>query len=210
MRTTVQGGILLALIIPCLAACGGSAGSSGSPGGGGDRTASTTQGAAPSAEDSSAPGAEGSGPESPQASQGGGPVLSVPSLPTGGDAAPSQADPSQHCANVSWVGVPNDFPHDITLSVDKVELDTSGAFELGGDGCDSGPPCDSWVWTWDNNSAQCHVSARQVGAEGTAKVVIHATLHCPTQQACEEFASRMGSTGNPPTFDAGQGTPAGG
>lgn len=206
--------VAVALVL-LTAGCGGSSSTSaGSSTTGSDSTeatgstavATSTEGAASTGQpatvpDSSAPPAasspapEGTGAESPQPAQQGGPTISVASLPLGGETT---EDGARQCGHVSLI-VHNQLPKDVSISIDSIGLSREGVFTLGGDLCapDSTPCTTAWVWTTDTATRECTVAVTQVAdSEQPVALVLAGTVHCPDQSACDDVQRSFDGNGS--------------
>jgi hypothetical protein len=143
----------------------------------------------------STPAPEGTGAESPQQGHGGGPTISVASLPLGGDV---EVDGARQCGSVSLI-VHNELPKGVSVSIDSIGLSESGIFVLGGDLCapDFSPCTTAWTWTAQTAGKECSVAVTQItDSEQSVSLVLAGTVHCPDQNACEDV--RRGFEGNDP------------
>jgi hypothetical protein len=171
-----------------------STGTAGSTGTAASTDQSTTAGSSPSPADST-PAQEGTGAESPQPEQKGGPTISVASLPVGGDA---DDDGVRQCGHVSLI-VHNELPKGISISIDSIGLSREGIFTLGGDLCapDSAPCTTAWTWTTDTATKQCTVAVTQVAeSEEPVALVLVGTVHCPDQSACDDVQRSFDGNGS--------------
>ncbi|HEU5271896.1 MAG TPA: hypothetical protein VFU36_18385 [Jatrophihabitans sp.] len=195
-----RGSIVVLAVLALLTGCGGSAGGPGGAADTGSATAGTDAGTAtdagsnPDAGDSS-PAAEGSGPESPQPAQGGGPSITVASLPVGGDGGHDSNDPNpaQQCGSVNWLLGP--LPADVVVELGDISFDPSGIFSLGGSGCPSDQPtCQSGThWTTDNSGCGVPVIQGDPNADSTVSIVVAGTVHCASQAECDQLAEQLKS-----------------
>jgi hypothetical protein len=142
----------------------------------------------------STPAQEGTGVESPQPSQNGGPTISVASLPVGGN---TDEDGARQCGHVSLI-VHNELPKGISISIDSIGLSPEGIFTLGGDLCspDSTPCTTNWTWTRDTANKQCTVAVTQVAdSEEPVALVLGGTVHCSDQSACDDVQRSFDGNG---------------
>lgn len=197
--------ILLALSAGCASSSGSSTAGSSAPEGSSATDGSTSTGttssetsaashASPSEADTT-PAQEGSGAESPQSAQKGGPTISVASLPVGGNTDQKGA---AQCGHVNLIAH-NELPRGISISIDSIGLSTEGVFTLGGDLCapDSTPCTTAWTWTTDTASRQCTVAVTQVAdSDKPVALVLVGTVHCPDQQACDDVQRSFDGNGS--------------
>ncbi|MDQ1739587.1 MAG: hypothetical protein QOE53_1239 [Pseudonocardiales bacterium] len=154
----------------------------------------TTTGGSPAQTDST-PAQEGTGAESPQPEQKGGPTISVASLPVGGNR---DEDGARQCGHVGLI-VHNGLPAGISISIDSIGLSREGIFTLGGDLCapDSAPCTTTWTWTTDTANKQCAVAVTQVAdSEEPVALVLVGTVHCPDQRACDDVQRSFDGNGS--------------
>ncbi len=194
LRVTTRGAVAVAV---ALLAAGCTTHSASPPGSSTESTTSVD----------STPATEGSGPETPQARQNGGPAISVASLPVGGNV---DGDAARRCIHVNWLGT-KPIPHDVSVSLDGAALDPDGVFDLSAGGCaqPNDPPCGT-SWTWSSNTADtsCQIAATQVvNSDQTVTLVLAGTVHCASEQACESFVGQFGT--DRIQFDAQPGVVAG-
>lgn len=189
-----------------LAGCGSATkDSAGTTGSGPARSAASVSGDAggsssvgdETSEATSPPSAEGSGPESPQPQQDGGPSITVASLPVGGVGTPDPANPDQQCGSVNWLLGP--LPPGVLVKLGDISFDPSGIFKQGGSGCGSNQPvCDSGT-TWTEGSSGCAVPVIQLDASSAADVaiVVAGKISCPSQAVCDQLRDQLnGHTGS--------------
>ncbi|HEX8305045.1 MAG TPA: hypothetical protein VF612_09215 [Jatrophihabitans sp.] len=167
----------------------GTGASSGSP------TASSDS---PSPADSS-PAQEGTGAESPQPAQQGGPTISVASLPIGGN---TEEDGARQCGHVNLIP-PSPLPPGIKFSINSIELTPAGIFSISDDPCGSAPPCTtSWTWTSEAPS-ECTVAVTQlIDSTDTVTLTIGSTATCPDQSTCDRVESEFKGNGSQVRFTA--------
>lgn len=182
---------------------GGQGGAAGQGGAGGQ--GSGGQGSAPGgAEPGGAvePPPEGSGPEAPQPTRAGEPVLSLPSLPMGGDSSDGSDGPLQ-CVQVSWLSstVP---PPGVRVTVIGHSFSPAGSFSVGGSACAGRSPLclNGFAFTAiaiDNGDKSCFVPVRATGSGDPGSSVtlsLSGEMRCPQSQlaACRTFEKAVGNT----------------
>lgn len=197
----IRGSVVVLAVLALLTGCGGSgkgsggsadtgsaAGSSGGTEAG--TAAATDAGSNPDSGDSS-PAAEGSGPESPQPAQGGGPSITVASLPVGGIGTQDPNNPDQQCGSVNWVLGP--LPTDVVVELGDISFDPSGIFSLGGSGCPSDQPICGSATRWTTDSSGCVVPVVQVdpNSGSTVSIVVAGTVHCASQAECDQVGEQL-------------------
>jgi hypothetical protein len=182
----------LALIAPLfIVACGSSASNSTSASSGAG-LATTTSSDGASSENVASPAAEGTGLETPQPKQNGGPAIAVASLPIGGNV---DVDGAQQCAHVNWLG-PQPIPDGIVISLDGVGLDPAGVFRFGGSLCSADRPVCTPAWSWTPSTAdvECLIPVTQVVDSGSPVALLLAgTVHCASESACRQFVNALGN-----------------
>lgn len=138
----------------------------------------------------STPAAEGSGPESPQASSNH-PTISVAALPIGG-GPPDQVAGLQ-CQHVFLTNVSDHVPDGVRISVNAIHLDPDGVFSIVGDGCGgSDPSCVGWSWSKASLDKSCLVAAKQndgISAQpgDLVTLTLAADLTCEDQATCSQL-----------------------
>ena len=209
----IRGSVVVLAVLALLTGCGGSAGGSGGaadtgsaagPSSGTDAgsTAAADAGSNPDAGTSS-PAAEGSGPESPQPAQGGGPSITVASLPVGGAGTPDPNNPDQQCGSVNWLL--GSLPSDVVIELGDISLNPDGIFRLGGSGCPSDQPICGSATRWTTGSSGCGVPVIQLdpNSDATATIEVAGTVHCASQAECDQLAEQLkGASGSQATVTA--------
>jgi hypothetical protein len=171
-----------------------------------DNSASAADSASTSAlasETASTPAVEGTGVESPQQPNNGGPTISVASLPVGGDI---DSDGALQCAHVNLI-TNNQLPKWVSISIDSIGLSPEGIFRLGGDLCNpADPPCAGYSWTAGTAGRECAVDVTQIkDSTETVKLVLSATVHCPDQRTCDVVQNAFDASGARIEFTASTG-----
>lgn len=150
-------------------------------------------------EAASTPAVEGTGAESPQQPNNGGPTISVASLPVGGD---TDTDGARQCAHVRLI-THDQLPARVSISIDSIRLSREGIFSIGGDLCGSDrSPCAGYSWTTDTAGGECTVDVTQIkDSTETVTLVLAGTVHCPDQPACDQVQSGFDGNGSGTQID---------
>ncbi len=165
--------------------------------------ASSSAGTDETSEVSSSPAVEGSGPESPQPQQNGGPSITVASLPVGGVGTPDPTNPDQQCGSVNWLLDP--LPSGVVIHLGDISFDPPGVFDQGGSGCGSDQPACGSGTTWAGGNASCSVPVVQLDPSSSAEVtiVLAGRISCPSQAVCDQLRNQLnGRTGSQATVTA--------
>lgn len=200
-RRVLSAMAVAALLAGCGSATKDSADTTGSGPAGSTASVSGDAGGASSSDETneatSPPPVEGSGPESPQPQQNGGPSITVASLPVGGVGTPDPANPDQQCGSVNWLLGP--LPSGVLVQLGDISFDPTGIFKQGGSGCGSDQPvCDSGT-TWTAGSSGCSVPVIQLdaGSEADVAIVVAGKISCPSQAVCDQLRNQLdGHTGS--------------
>jgi hypothetical protein len=189
-------------LLVLLTGCGGSGGTTTSSGStGGDATTSTASVESDpntgrsEGEDRSA-SAEGSGPERPRSSRPGDPVLSLPSIPSGGGTVGDDQQLPDQCVDVNWLAK-DPPPAGIRVSVASVRFSDPG-FVVGGQGCQGfSPPCLNSGFGFghdDARSVRCYLPLHADGRNGgnSVDLILVGRFSCPAgrQALCDDFVQR--------------------
>lgn len=188
--------LLTALAVAALLAGCGSATKNSGPAGStaavsGDAGGVSSPPSGDDASEVSSPAPEGTGPESPQPKQDGGPSISVASLPVGGAGTADPANPDQQCGSVNWLLGP--LPSGVVVQLGDISFDPPGIFERGGDGCGSDQPVCNSGTTWTEGSSSCSVPVIQLDPSSAADVtiVVAGKINCPSQAVCDQLRGQL-------------------
>ncbi|MBK6872584.1 MAG: hypothetical protein IPG94_14800 [Kineosporiaceae bacterium] len=148
------------------------------------------------------PPPEGSGPEAPQPTRAGEPVLSLPSLPMGGDSADGSDGPQQ-CVQVSWLSsrVP---PPGLRVRITGHAFSPDGPFSVGGSACAGRSPLclSGFAFTAneiDNGRKSCYIPVQASGSGdpgSSVTLILSGEMPCPPSQlaACRTFELEVGNS----------------
>ena len=190
--------VAVATIAVLLAGCSDTTSGGGTP----------TAGPATSADQTTEPTTEGTGPETAQTKENQ-PSIQIASAPIGGNV---DTNGLQQCAEVNWLGR-SPIPDGTVIKLGSPSLDPDGVFKFDQSSC-SGDlrPCSDVKWLSDNFKP-CYVGVRQV-ANGSDDVslIIGVDATCASQEDCDSLTQGTDGTQirfSPEPIDTPSETPSG-